>query len=268
MSEGFVPVTVSDSTSPPNDWQSLPGNWDALHADECFPSDNPWGIPVIRRTTLDDTPTWLAPYRTVIRSKRPLDGATHFFLHDYRFETVWNRPRQTWSAVSQCPIALSPDFSLYRDWPLALQLWNTYRNRWCGAYWQSRGLTVIPTLTWSTPESYAFCFCGVERRSLVAISTLGVKLEQPAEYAWFIAGFREMVSRLDPSRVLCYGPAPREAHALAEILTYPTGWRGLRHAQRRGYGKAVPRRERVEWLRAERETLDANGSAGSVLNGW
>ncbi|MCB0078950.1 MAG: DUF4417 domain-containing protein [Anaerolineales bacterium] len=261
-------MTETLSASPPNGWQTIPGNWDALHATQRFPSSNRWGIPTIQRTTLADTPAWLAPYRTVIRSQTPLRGATHFFLHDYRFETVWNRPQQTWSAVSQCPIALSPDFSLYRDWPLVLQLWNVHRNRWCGAYWQSCGLTVIPTLSWSTPESYEFCYCGVELHSLVAISTLGVKLDQAPEYAWFMAGFREMLARLEPSRVLCYGPAPRAAHALADVVTYPTGWKGVRHARRRGYGKAVPRWERAEQLRAENHNGDRDESIESILDGW
>ncbi len=25
-------------------------------------------------------------------------------------------------------------------------------NEWCGAYWQSKGLTVVPTISWSTPK--------------------------------------------------------------------------------------------------------------------
>ena len=239
------------------DSTNRPGNWDALHATQRFASDNAWGIPLIRAATLADTPAWMAPYRTTIRSKQPLDGATHFFLHDYRFETVWKRPRQTWSAVSRCPVVLSPDFSLYRDWPLTLQLWNSYRNRWCGAYWQSRGLRVIPTISWSTEESYAFCFCGVERHSLVAISTLGVKLDQPAEHSWFMAGFTELLRRIAPPRILCYGPAPRAAHEQVEIFTYSIGWRGLTEARRRGYGQDVPRWERG------REPV-----AESVLDGW
>ena len=46
---------------------------------------------------------------------------------------------------------------------------------WCGAYWQSKGLTVIPTISWSTPSSYDFCFDGVEENSIVAVGMIGCK---------------------------------------------------------------------------------------------
>lgn len=74
-------------------WQSKPGNFDALHAAQIFPSDNEYGIPVLQHTPVNRVPAWLVPYRQRIRITEPLDdGAVHFFAHDYRFETVWNRP--------------------------------------------------------------------------------------------------------------------------------------------------------------------------------
>src|SRR5690606_139839 len=81
-----------------------------------------------------------------------------------RFETVWSRPRKALEALAPYTTLLSPDFSLYRDWPLLLQMWNVYRNRWCGAFWQRQGFTVIPTVSWSTAESVEFCFLGVRGR--------------------------------------------------------------------------------------------------------
>ncbi len=37
---------------------------------------------------------------------------------------------------------LSPDFSMYTNYPEAFQIWQVYRNRWCAAYWQSKGIKV------------------------------------------------------------------------------------------------------------------------------
>ena len=212
----------------PNRFESLPGSYYALKTDQLFPSDNEWGIPTIRRTTLADTPAWLAPYRTRIRSQRPLTGAYHFFIDDHRFESVWNRPNHAISALKQLNVALSPDFSLYRDWPLCLQLWNVYRNRWCGAYWQSQGITVIPTISWSTPESYPFAFAGIEKNSLVAISTVGSHHDRLSEH-YFLQGLREMIRQFVPSRILCYGPAPPGKYH-TDIMAYPTRWKGIRDA--------------------------------------
>jgi hypothetical protein len=155
----------------------------------------------------------------------------HFFMDDYRFETVWSRPRKALEALAPYTTLLSPDFSLYRDWQLMLQMWNVYRNRWCGAFWQSRGFTVIPTVSWSTAESYDFCFLGLPRRGPVALSAVGVRLEDPLEYQLFLDGFREMVRRLEPAVVLSYGPVPQICQELAEVVTYPTRWQGIRSAR-------------------------------------
>jgi hypothetical protein len=213
-------------------WGSTPGSFDTLHAMQLFPSGNRYGIPDLLHTPAGHIPAWLAPYRTRIRANEPPDdGAVHFFLQDYRFETVWNRPVKALEALAPYATLLSPDFSLYRDWPLMLQMWNVYRNRWCGRFWQAQGFTVIPTVSWSTAESYHFCFRGVPRRGLVAVSAVGVRLDDPLEYQLFLDGFREMVRQLEPVVVLSYGPLPQACHELAEIVPYPTRWQGIRSAR-------------------------------------
>lgn len=133
------------------------------------------------------------------------EGAVHFFLDDYRFETVWSRPGKALEALRCYKTLLTPDFSLYRDWPLMLQMWNVYRSRWCGCFWQERGFTVIPTVSWSTTRSFAFCFLGIPRRSIVAVSTVGVNVADLLTYRLFMDGFEEMVARLEPLVVLSYG---------------------------------------------------------------
>ncbi len=216
-------------------WQCKPGSFDTVHARQLFPADNALGIPTIRHTPLSRLPHWLVPYRTRVRSVEELeDGAVHFFLDDYRFETVWTRPRKALEALQPYQSLLSPDFSLYADWPRTLQIWNTYRNRWCGAFWQAQGFTVIPTVCWSTPDSYEFCFLGVEQRSLVAISVVGIDFEDPMERHLFLEGFEAMITSLSPSAVLCYGRAPREAHRWVEIVCYPTRWEGIVQARQQG----------------------------------
>ncbi len=215
-------------------WQGKPGNFDTLHAASLFPANNAYGIPDLRHTPLSQVPGWLVPYRQRIRANEPLDdGAVHFFLDDYRFETVWSRPQKALSALAPYQTVLTPDFSLYRNWPLTLQLWNTYRNRWCGRFWQEEGYFVIPTVSWSTAVSYEFCFLGIPRRSVVAVSAVGVALQWPLEYQLFVDGFREMVKRLEPMVVLAYGRLPAICHELAEIITYPTRWTNIRAARRR-----------------------------------
>lgn len=217
----------------PDRWQKLPGNYDVLNARELFPSDNEWGIPTLAPEPLAVRPPWLVPYGTRVRSQQGIEGAVHFFVEDYRFERVWSRAYEALESVTPYPAALAPDFSLYTDWPLTLQLWNTYRSRWVGCYWQRQGLRVIPTLGWSTEATFPFAFAGVPRHSLVAISTVGVDVRRDAaQFYRFMDGFEAMLEAVAPSAVLCYGKAPSEAHALATIYEYPTYWRSIETARR------------------------------------
>ena len=211
-------------------WKTLPGSIDRLNAAHLFVSDNGLGIPVLPHVPLTAVPEWLAPYRTRVYTDKPLDdGACHFFLDDYRFETVWTRPQKALTHLRRYTTVLTPDFSLYSEWPLALQQFNVYRSRWCGAFWAGQGLTVIPTVSWSTAASFSFCFLGIPRHSVVAVSAIGVR--QPAAKQWFVEGFREMIARLQPSCVLAYGRLPSACYDLASIRPYPTRWEGLHRAR-------------------------------------
>jgi hypothetical protein len=87
------------------------------------------------------------------------------------------------------------------EMPMSIQIYNTFKNRWCGAHWQRYGLSVIPTVSWSSKASYEFCFDGIEVGSVVALSTLGVLNDEKI----FMEGYNEMVNRIKPSSVVCYG---------------------------------------------------------------
>lgn len=206
---------------------ALPGSFDALHTQQLFVSDNSFGIPCVPHAPLSYTPDRFIAYRTRVRDQQGTHGAAlHFFLDDYRFETVWSRPLKARQSLKAYRTLLSPDFSLYADWPLAVQQWNVYRSRWCAQLWNCWGFQVIPTISWSTTASFAFCFAGIARHSLVAISTVGVRA---ADRVLFETGYREMLVRIQPSRVLCYG---RKAHLetlteLADTRFYQASWSGL-----------------------------------------
>lgn len=148
-------------------------------------------------------------YARGAKGTRPNMGATratgvHFFLDDYQFRAVWEYPERYAQVLGRFGAVLSPDFSTYADMPVILQLWNHYRKHWLGAFWQSRGLTVVPTISWSTPASWEWCFDGEPRGGAVAISTVGVERDRNA-FDFFAAGYQEMITRLQPSQILVYG---------------------------------------------------------------
>ena len=146
----------------------------------------------------------------------------HFFIDDYQFERVWSRPEAYLDALRPYACVLTPDFSLYMDMPDPMQRWNRYRSQALGAFWASRGLTVVPTLSWAQPESYRFCFAGVPRHSTVATSTVGVKNDAGALAVWN-DGMREAMKRLEPSRVLLYGGNVGFDFGGCEVAEYGAG---------------------------------------------
>ncbi len=221
-------------------WNSKPGAWDRLNMSHIFPSSSKYGIPDLIAPTvqeLPEPPTCLIPYNIRVRSELGYaDAAIHFFIDDYRFELAWSHPEQAFQRVSKAWLALTPDFSLYNDFPLSAQIWNTYRNRWCGAFWQSRGLVVIPSVAWSTPESYEFCFDGIQYGSPVAIATQGFKWDKETLNN-FQSGYSEMISRINPRFIICYGKMDEELknlHPDTLVKTYPTYWENLKKARKAG----------------------------------
>lgn len=128
----------------------------------------------------------------------------HFFIDDYQFERVWNNPDKYLPILYDYDCILSPDFSLYLDMPMPMKIWNIYRSRQIGAYYQSKGITVIPTISWAEPETFSFCFKGIPEGSIVAVSTIGVKRDDNALKIW-TDGMREMIEQIKPSTILVYG---------------------------------------------------------------
>ena len=63
------------------------------------------------------------------------DRMVHFFLYDYKFERVWKDAEKDIDRLKNYRAVLSPDFSMYQEMNPTMQLFNTFRNRWCGAYW-------------------------------------------------------------------------------------------------------------------------------------
>ena len=96
----------------------------------------------------------------------------HFFLYDYRFERVWKNPDSDLERLSRYRAVLSPDFSMYLEMAPVMQLYNTFRNRWCGAYWASKGMRVIPTVNWGDESTFDFCFEGIIQCIIGQISIL------------------------------------------------------------------------------------------------
>lgn len=158
-------------------------------------------FPLIKRQSIEVCS--IVPFN-LINSNQDFDNGIHFFIDDYQFERVWHNPIKYIEVFRKYKFILSPDFSLYRDMPEPLNIWNTYRSRVLGSYYQEQGIKVIPTVSWSNERSFDYCFKGIEKGSIVAISNQGVlKIKENLEF--FYKGFYEMIKKLDPAIIVIYG---------------------------------------------------------------
>lgn len=163
-----------------------------------------YGIPEIQPVYECDVNKWLGfNYVKTYETKKDSSTGVHFFIYDYQFERVWSTPDKYISYLRKYGCVLSPDFSTFPDFPLAVNIYNHYRKHWLAAYWQSRGITVIPSICWGDEESFEWCFDGEPKNGIVAVSDVGCR-KTKEEQAGFKRGYNEMMKRLNPSQVLVY----------------------------------------------------------------
>ena len=166
-----------------------------------------YGIPMIEATQYDGAD--FIGFNYAKSTKDPESKAVHFFLDDYQFNRVWTDPDRYIEMLKRYKYVLTPDFSLYTDFPKALQIYNHYRKHWLGAYWQMCGINVIPTVCWSDHESFEWCFDGEPTHSVVSISSVGTQ-NSGEKKRKFLDGYFEMIDRLQPTQIIFYGSVPEE----------------------------------------------------------
>ena len=162
------------------------------------------GMPQVKPCYFSQPPTYWQLFSQAVSNKTANRCAgVLFFQDDYKFERVWSMPQKYCKILKQFPYVASPDFSLYVNMPLEMQRWNVYRNRLVASFWQTKGIPVIPTMSWSTSESHDFCFDGVYGGT-VMISTVGVLNNTVSRQLW-CEGAEEMIYRVKPDHIIIYG---------------------------------------------------------------
>ena len=179
-------------------------------------------FPIIKKQDINiDEIKFLSFVNAKKDDKENKDKTIHFFTYDWLFEKVYEKPEEEFEKLKQYKYLLSPDFSIFTNMPLALQIESIFKNRWCGAYWQSKGLKVIPTVSWGDEKSFHFCFDGIEEGSIVAVCTY---YRENCEEE-FMIGYNEMMKRIKPSKVICYDePFKAMTGEVVEFLPTTYDW--------------------------------------------
>lgn len=173
-----------------------------------------------------------------LKRKKWRGAFVHFFQNDYEFDGakgIWLDTGRHLSLLERYRGIVAPDFSVYSDDKRIPQMWNTYRNRLMQCHLERLGFEVIPCVSWGGADTFDFCFKGLPRNSVVAVSSIGV-MRNKAKTALFETGYREMCERVLPEFVVLYGSDTglslgSTPHRTFRNATYD--WTGLAASERK-----------------------------------
>ena len=191
--------------------------------------DGIFEIPIIRKPKKYIIPDNLVPFSKMSKAD-PKSFAVCEYENDREFKDVLVNPDQYISILKQYQGFISPDCSLYRDMPLAIQITNVYRNRAIGYCFQKHGVYVIPCVRWGDERTYTtkflsekIAFAGVEKHSIVSVGAYGQLKDRVNRY-YFEAGMDSMMETLEPEIVLVYSKIPdqiEEKYPKTKFVEYP-----------------------------------------------
>lgn len=145
--------------------------------------------------------------KAMSKSWTDFDCWVMFYEHDKNFERLWNNPKKYIAKLKKFNGIISPDFSLYRNMPLVMQEWNTYRGRALAVWLQNNGIEIIPNIRFNDERTYDFCFDGIEKNKTIAVGTHGC-IKRLEDKKYFKNGLEELSRRLSPKTIVVYGAAP------------------------------------------------------------
>ena len=158
------------------------------------------------------------------------DAFVCFYIDDYKFDGphgVWHDCGKALEVLNHFSGAITPDFSTYKDFPEAINIYATYRMRLLGYWWGLHGISVINNVRWGTKESWDYAFVGIPQRSIVAIGTVGGSPRRLKHRACFEEGLCRMVEVLKPLTIVVYGSANYDCFIKLQqsgirVVSYPS----------------------------------------------
>ena len=182
----------------------------SLNKDELFHSDLYGEMPQPFTTLLPaldsyygETPTRLVPFNEAYANK-DYNCTVHFFINDLLFIRVLRNPEKYLDFFLKCHSVIGTDLSQYADMSAEDRYFCAYINSAFSAYLQRNGVNVIPNVTWSLPDSYAYSWSSMPSHSVVAINCKGILKHDVSKYLWY-KGYTAACQTLHPSLIVRYG---------------------------------------------------------------
>ena len=166
--------------------------------------EGPHQIPVLRG--VDNIPS---EFSLLSFSRKPRTAPhgfsiVHFWESDKEFSGVFRNPVKTANSLSKFSCVTSPDPTLYTSHAEHMRLNAIWRSRAIAAYFEYRGLAVIPHIRWTSDSDLEAALAGIRRGSVVAVSNHGC-YRSDLQKKEFRRGLSRLLEQLAPTQLLLHG---------------------------------------------------------------
>lgn len=156
-------------------------------------------------------PKLLIPY-SARKTTKNRDAFLHCFIHDYRFSNFITETKKQTGILYNFGGVICPDPTISIGGSKTINQAQIYFSRAVGFYLQKNGINAIPCIRWGDSTTFDYCFLGVPKKSIIAISTHGCimpcKENDNLLRRVFEKGLPVMLERLAPKYIVVYGRMP------------------------------------------------------------
>ncbi len=203
----MLPPTISSPRGPLSIRKCLPDIM-SCSTSSWFPFGVPlegeWQIPLIRSPCFESPPTDATAFDKRGQAVDLARTLLHFYVADRKLRTQVLQPQRFVACFEGAWGLTSPDFTIGGGMPPQDRIQAVWANRAVGAFYQSRGLRVVPHVRWCNSRDFDYCFLGVETGSAVAVSTHGCWRSADLRRN-FLAGLPVLLERIQPSVLFVHG---------------------------------------------------------------
>lgn len=175
------------------------------------------GFPILPAVNCSpkDTIDFSSSFSRKLKGHKTLN--VNWYLDDEKIQRVWNCPDKYITHLSYFESICGLDFTIDTQMPLAMQIWNKYRNMALDWYFTLQGIDVIPNVNIIPYKGYEWLLEGIPSNSAVCCSTIGRTKTKDA-IREFCDGFYDMCDRINPKRVIIIGKIPDGFNPDIEII--------------------------------------------------
>jgi hypothetical protein len=153
-----------------------------------------------------EVPEHLVVFSKATACKNP-NSWIHFYEDDYQFERLWRNPEKYLALFKMYDGVILPDFSVYRDMPYVMQIWNIYRSRAIGNWLQKSNIKIIPNIRYGDCRTWKISCEGVSKGRTIAVGSHGT-IKNVIDRKFFSEGLKYVVNNLNPHNIVVYGTVP------------------------------------------------------------